>query len=49
MNNPVRSAGVQRIPLPFARHTAGASWNVRAPREWQGGTSCATKVVLLLK
>ncbi|MDR0582672.1 MAG: hypothetical protein LBG31_06895 [Prevotellaceae bacterium] len=33
MNNPVRSAGVQRIPLLFARHTAGASWNVRAPRE----------------
>ena len=37
VNNPVRSAGVQGIPLPFARHTAGASWKIRAPRECRAG------------
>jgi hypothetical protein len=40
MNNPVRSAGLQCVSLLFARHTAGASWKTRAPRDVQGGASC---------
>ncbi|MDR0581786.1 MAG: hypothetical protein LBG31_02365 [Prevotellaceae bacterium] len=37
MNNPVRKHGVKTAPLPFARHTAGASRKTRAPRECRAG------------